>query len=47
MAPSTETERRSAILDELLRRLSGARSLMDVNIAAGIAQQELEGVTED
>ena len=47
MDNTEELERLTAILDELLRRLSGARSLIDVNIAAGIAQQELEGADED
>lgn len=40
MKNTTET----AVLRELLERIAGARELVDVNIAAGIALEELEAL---
>lgn len=35
------------ILRDLLRRLSEAKAMIDVNVAAGIALNEIDGVDED
>ena len=47
MDAAEELERLTAILDDLLRRLANATDHVDLVCAAGIARQELEGVTED
>lgn len=45
--PPSETERLATILRELLERLATARDMIDLNICAGAARQELEGAEEE